>query len=210
MVLEVIIQCPKANICRTLLTKQLVMTDVDIPANCSRFTILQGRKRTSSHHFWLTHDPSTTVFGHSNMDVEDFGRIVELCSGIGAVDKGYHFCGATTTCYVDSNEMFCKWLTNREIGPVVFGNISDDNTIGNIANFLQRGHILSSGVSCQPFSKLGDQKEESDSRSESFTSTLRASYLLQSTAIIMECTPTALESTWGPRNHSSIRQVYRF
>ena len=197
LVLEVVMQCPKANICRSILTQQLVMTDVDIPANCARFTILQGEKRSSSHHFWVSHNPATIVFGHCNKDVGDLGRIVELCSGIGAVDKGYHFCGANTISYVDSNQKFCDWLTDRGIGPVVCGNIADDNTIAAIAKFLQQGHTISSGVSCQPFSKLGDQRENMDSRSESFTSTLRAGYLLQSTALILECTPTAMESSWA-------------
>lgn len=210
MVLEVVIQCPKANICRSVISQQLIMTDVDIPANCSRFTVLRGEKHSSSHHVWLKRTEATVVFGHYNKDVGDFGRIVELCSGIGAVDKGYHFCGATTTCYVDSNPVFCEWLSKRNIGPVVCGNITDDNTIADIAKLLQQGHILSSGVSCQPFSKLGDQKENLDSRSESFTSTLKAAYLLQSPAVILECTPTAMESSWAQGMIQSFAQCTGF
>jgi len=52
-------------------------------------------------------------------------------------------------------------------------------------------------VACQPFSALGDQLEQHDQRSESFTGLLTMAYFFKSVVIFMECTKEALQSTWA-------------
>ena len=53
------------------------------------------------------------------------------------------------------------------------------------------------GVACQPFSRLGDRKEQHDSRSESFPAFLRMLFWLQIPIGIMECTSEVYESSWA-------------
>lgn len=74
----------------------------------------------------------------------------------------------------------------------------------------QKSHVLHGGVACQPFSKLGDEKQGMDSRSESFTGLLKAGFHLGSLMIIMECTPSALTSQWGQDNLREFAQQTGF
>ena len=51
--------------------------------------------------------------------------------------------------------------------------------------------ILSAGFSCQPFSRLGDQRSGNDPRSESLPKALKAAYYLQSKVVLLECVTPA-------------------
>lgn len=109
------------------------------------------------------------------------------------VDKGYQECGAVIVGLNDSNVNFCEWVHNNGQKSVL-GDIRHSSTIQKLAT-LQRG-ILSAGVSCQPWSNLGDLKGQHDERSASLPATLKAGFLLQTPAIVLECTPNAKESEW--------------
>ena len=53
---------------------------------------------------------------------------------------------------------------------------------------------MTGGVSCQPFSALGDRREQEDPRAESFPGLLVMAYYLGSLALIVECTKEAKDS----------------
>lgn len=55
---------------------------------------------------------------------------------------------------------------------------------------------MTGGFSRQPFSELGDQRQQLDPRACSFEGMVNACYLFQPAAMILECTKEAMTSDW--------------
>ena len=123
--------------------------------------------------------------------------VIEACSGIGAVDVGYQFCGIQPSCYIEQNPKYCEWLQAHGNDNVIQGDITDEQVVQKVALQVRGKHVLSAGVSCQPFSKLGDMRAQADDRSRSFTGALQLGHCLQSMIIILECTPYVKECEWA-------------
>ena len=117
----------------------------------------------------------------------------ETCAGIGAASHGFQHCGIQTSIYNDHNAKFSDWLKQNG-KQVICGDINDTMVVQEMAKFP--GLFMFAGVSCQPFSFLGDGRQQYDDRSKSLTGTLRASYLMQIRVTVLECTPGAQESEW--------------
>ena len=116
---------------------------------------------------------------------------VEVCAGIGAATMGFAACGVDTVCYNEQNAVFSQWLHNRG-KKVIQGDISDAKVVSQMAG--SSAGILSGGVSCQPWSSLGDQKGFGDERSRSLPGALRAMFLLQTPLAVLECTQAIMNS----------------
>ena len=74
------------------------------------------------------------------------------------------------------------------------GTVNDIRVVKEMC--LSPGMFLSSGIACQPFSGLGDGRQQHDVQSESFRGTMKAGYLMQSQVYLLECTPAAMTSEW--------------
>eukprot|EP00435_Cladocopium_sp_Y103_P038615 s1411_g10.t1 len=171
---------------------QSVFVDMPLP-NMPKVTIFQATLKRRCGHFWLCKNPQTTMVGHAVIQEKDSKFMRETCAGIGGVSTGFQKCGVTTSVYNDCNVPFSEWL--RQHGKkVVVGDINDPKVIQQLA--CCPGMFMSSGVSCQPFSYLGDGRQQHDERSRSFTGTLKAAYLMQIKVLILECTPAAKDSPW--------------
>ena len=92
--------------------------------------------------------------------------------------------------------LFVTGFDNTPKVPIIEGDLNQDDVVGQIFDVVGSSHILTAGVSCQPFSYLGDGRENKDERSNSLTGTLRMAYLNQAAIVILECTPAARDSTW--------------
>ena len=182
----------KHSLAATLIHGQTVMTDLILPHQPSA-TIFQGQLEKRGNRVWIVRTPATVVVGHAAIRERDMQYMRETCSGLGAVSTGYAKCGVVTSVHNDSNRAFSKWLSDHG-KKVIHGDINDVQVIQQMAQ--SPGMFMSAGVSCQPFSYLGDMKQQYDDRSRSLPGTLRASYLMQSPVIILECTPGAERSEW--------------
>ena len=197
LVVDVSFICPGANMCQTACYKRPVVTDVQLSKDMGRVTLFHVEVQHQNGRIWLHGTPKTSILNHETHDIANITNVVELCSGIGAVTKGYQRCGGRTLCFCDHNERYCKWIRDRTNIPVICGDISSDDTIEKIAHQCKGStHALSSGVSCQPFSTLGDQKHQADKRSISLPATLKTAVLLQSSLVVIECTRTAGDCDW--------------
>lgn len=183
--------------CTTVIHHQKFSLRGELPRDVSRFAVVNAIKSGSQQDFWLAMDAHTTLIPHSEFNLQHAPQVIEACSGIGAVGQGFRQCGLTTSCYIDSNEKFCRWIQDRSRIPVIHGSIADSVVIGQVHRITQGEQILSGGVSCQPFSSLGDRKEQHDPRSISFPSLLRMGFFLNVIGIIMECTKEVMESAWA-------------
>ena len=168
-------------------------TDIQIPKGVNRVTIFGGLLEFRGDEKWIRGSAETSVVSHSAWNFEQ-PVLLETCAGIGAIDRGHQHCGIQQVVYNDNNQRFCKWLESNG-KQVVQGDICESTVVAQLAQ--HHPMIVSGGVSCQPFSELGDKREQHDDRSRSFTGVLQASYETQAPIIILECTPAVYRSEWA-------------
>ena len=207
LVFTIVQSTPGGTVCRSAIYNQVFQTDFKFPTEYGKFAFLQAVYLQEGSKHWLHCDATTTVIPHVDPSLQFPPGVIEACAGIGAVGKGYDACGIKTTCYIDNNSQFCRWLKLRGVAPVIEGDIASIQTVQQVANITSGNQILSGGVSCQPFSALGDRREQGDSRSRSFPALLRMGYFLNVVAIVMECTKEVMQSTWA---QSILRQFGEF
>ena len=122
--------------------------------------------------------------------------------GLGPLGSAFGILG-----YRSARRTICSLLLARKppvfLLPVIEGDICHDSTVAALWNQSPGDAILAAGVSCQPYSRLGDQRGEADSRSSSLIGSLRAAHLLQSSAILLECVEPASSH---PFVQASLRQ----
>ena len=197
VVADLISYCPGAHVFRSVIYKQVFHCDCHIKQQKGRITLLNATLTKHQGKFWVLSDVETKVVVHSSQGVVTPIQAIEVCSGIGAMGQGLRGCDIVTKCYVDYNPRFCQWLRDHGHLGVVEGNIADPSTAIAVSNQAPEAQFLVGGVACQPFSRLGDRKEQLDSRSESFPAFLRLLHWLQIPIGVMECTSEVLESSWA-------------
>eukprot|EP00438_Fugacium_kawagutii_P026360 Skav206081 [mRNA] locus=scaffold2150:21012:25601:- [translate_table: standard] len=98
------------------------------------------------------------------------------------------------------NDQFCQWLRTNRSAKVISGDISQVPTQIEILKCAKEADLLTGGVSCQPFSRMGDGRQSDDERSASFTSLLKLGYHMKPAWIIMECTQEVFTSEWAQKH----------
>eukprot|EP00438_Fugacium_kawagutii_P015306 Skav221895 [mRNA] locus=scaffold1395:702164:704056:+ [translate_table: standard] len=155
--------------------------------------------------FWIDYPSSATIISRPVPSLDSL-TVVETCAGLGAMGHGYTFCGAETVAYNELNPRYAQCLRNQFAKPVITGDMNDTQVLSDVLKHVPFASILSSGVACQPFSQLGDQQAERDSRSTSLTGTLNMAYHLEPIWIILECTKEIKQSEWAQGILSSFCQ----
>jgi len=187
---------PGQHLCHTFIHQQPIFTDCIIQRNHAFHTVLQGTLRFKDGISWLCMTPDTRCFPRAMPEMQGLYKVVDACSGISAVARGYEACGAQVLCHVDSNPKFHAWTSARSSAPSILGSVADPYTVYEVSKVVHESHVLSAGTSCQPFSGLGDGLQGLDPRSASFTGILLMGYFLGSIAMLLECTKEAMTSDW--------------
>ena len=180
VVLTTVVYQPGHHLCKTLLREQQGLTDCILQRGHPRHTVLQGVLQRRNGQWWITMSHDTRTFCRPDPEMSGLYRVVDACSGIGAVATGFEQTGAEIICHVEGNEQFCQWKSSRSSVPCIRGDVNHVQTIHAVAKHTQWSHTLSAGISCQPFSKLGDERQEKDPRSASLPGTLLMGYFLGS------------------------------
>lgn len=194
---EVIVICPGATICKSSIFGQTFYTNVQINKGHSVVTLGNCLVEMVNGQIWVNQHDQSFVIHRPQQSMEGTKTLVETCAGIGAVGQGFREHGMHTAAYCENNPKYCSWLRNHTAATVIEGNIQDIKTIEAISKAVPQSHVINGGVSCQPFSSLGDKGEGNDPRSKSFTGLLKAAYHLQSLVVVMECTPGVKDSAWA-------------
>ena len=139
----------------------------------------------------LVQGADTTVFLHEDFRPDCFGRVRETCVGIGALGVGLRHLGLEICAQNDLQAVTCREAALVSHLQVIEGDINSDATVIALWNRSPGDAMLAAGVSCQPYSRLGDRMGEDDPRSASLGGVLRAAYLLQSSAVLLECVEPA-------------------
>ena len=197
VVATVFYHCPGATVCRTTINQQEFITDAMMDKNTTLVTLMDFRLTSISGKTWLLNDSNSKIRPHLPHSTDGMKQLVEGCSGLGAVGKGFHELDFHTVAFAESNQKFASWLIKQGHPQVVIGDISQNEVIHKIGQSCTAGPpTVTAGVSCQPFSYLGDRQERFDPRSQSMPAAIRLGFLLNSPLIILECTPAARTSEW--------------
>ena len=193
VVITLTLKIPGCMIGRTSIHGETIRSDCAVSGRRSVVTLFGVRKQMVGDHIWLVQSDQTAIVEHAPPALSNICNLAETCAGIGAVDVGFSAAGASVVITNESNPKFGQILHAKGY-EVVLGNNHLRSVIARVAK-SQPG-CVAGGVSCQPFSKLGDRKEGSDPRAASLLGALQMIHFSQASIGILECTPTAMESEW--------------
>ena len=154
-------------------------------------TLLAFRVALVRNALTLLADEESRVIKHTVLSMESFTQVIETCSGLGALGKGAKEAGFVTCVHNDIQPAVCTFLQTCSHAPVVLGDISQPDTVFRIWREAPSAAIIAAGVSCQPYSRLGDGHGFRDSRAQSLHGTLQAAIWLKLPVIVIECVSEA-------------------
>eukprot|EP00438_Fugacium_kawagutii_P026062 Skav206840 [mRNA] locus=scaffold637:191806:196263:- [translate_table: standard] len=179
-----------SNLRRQVFRTMIALNEADV------FSLLDVNIQQQEGVFWVVPSIDSHVLPVEPIDLQMPLTAIEVCAGYGIVGQGVLACGIETKCFCDYNEVYCNWLRHKTNVPVVCGDVSSKHTMMAVAQAAPTSQMICSGVACQPFSSLGDRREQLDPRSTSLTGTLEMGYFLSMGVILIECTKEAKESVW--------------
>ena len=133
----------------------------------------------------------TMILGHHNPTWDSCHSLVDLCSGFGGLAQGAVAAGFDVVVAVDQNEHVLNLHAKASDAFCIRGDVGSRETIFEVWKHARGASVVSSGFSCQPFSRLGDGKGELDSRACCLTKTLDAAYFLNAAIVVLECVAPA-------------------
>ena len=121
-------------------------------------------------------------------NADSFGKLVELCCGLGAWSSISGDADLRTIAGVDHNAKWGPLFTELHPGAhFLTGDIADRKVLCDLHDLGAAGAVTAAGISCQPHSRAGDRRGMQDDRAVSLPRAILAGWLLQSPVIILEC-----------------------
>ena len=139
----------------------------------------------------LTTTDQSYVFGHPNATWNDTKSVVELCAGMGALGQGAISVGFNPVVACELRSTIANLYQQQSSAPMVVGDICQFETLNAVFREHPRSALLAAGISCQPYSRLGDSRSGSDERAQTLPATLSCAHYLRSLIVILECVEPA-------------------
>ena len=138
----------------------------------------------------LARQPESQWFLHEPITIQAYQHMKEICAGMGGIGMGATSAGITPIAHLEINPLSCQALILNGASNVIQGDVCNIADVAKLhgAGSLRRT-VISAGFPCQPYSTQGDMQGAKDSRSWTFLATLRAAWLMQAPAILLECVP---------------------
>ena len=133
----------------------------------------------------------TYVMGHKVPTWDAIRSLIDLCAGFGGLAQAAIAAGFDIAVAVDQNCKMLDLYSKASGAPRVCGDFGEKRVLYEIWEKAGGAVALSSGFSCQPFSKLGDMKSCGDTRANCLTKTLAAAFFLQARLVVLECVSPA-------------------
>lgn len=152
-----------------------------------RYTYMDVLVIKAGHIPTVQMDGMSFRFAHRAMTPESLMQVVETCTGLGALGKGAMDAGFSVKVQNEVRSEICDFLELQQGPVIVRGDIGNIETVATIMKHAPSAGILTAGVSCQPFSRMGDRRGEADARSNCLPKVLGAAYLMQTPIIVLEC-----------------------
>eukprot|EP00438_Fugacium_kawagutii_P000332 Skav225767 [mRNA] locus=scaffold3092:29530:34314:- [translate_table: standard] len=148
-------------------------------------TVLQGHPRVELS------TAGAVVMQFDAPDESCWNTVIETCAGMSIMSQGCESCGCDIKASNELRPVYCKIIEATGKSRAVCGDIGERTTVGRLHSAWPQSAAMLAGFSCQPWSKLGDQKGFADKRASSLISTLRAAYFLRCHTICLECVTSA-------------------
>ena len=132
-------------------------------------------------------DVGSMVFSHPACTWQGARKVIELCCGMGALGHGAAASGFSTVVGCDIRPKMLELFTRHCSGKPVLGDICEFDTIKAIYEAYPFSCSIASGIACQPYSQLGDQRGGCDPRASTLPATLAAAFHLRAMIVIIEC-----------------------
>ena len=139
------------------------------------------------------------LWGHPSCTMEDALNLTEVCAGIGALAKGTICAGFKPVLACEIRPKLAALYRLNSTATVIEGDLLEFCTLQKMFQAHPRSTSMAAGISCQPYSRLGDNKSSQDVRSQTLPGTLACAHYLRSILIVLECVePAAVDPyvTW--------------
>lgn len=144
----------------------------------------------------------STPFGLNSL-----GYFHDVCCGLGGFSTAFEQLGCPIVTAVDSCELAVRAYQLNHSSHVICGDISSVGVLYQMHQCqldLELNPAIAAGFPCQPLSRQGSQMRQWDNRSKTLGAILKASYMLQSAGLFLECVPEAMT------DDSTQRQLHEF
>ena len=136
------------------------------------------------------------ILGHHKHTWESLHTVVDFCSGFGGLAQGAEAAGFDISVAVDQNQLMLDLHRKMHDAHCIHGDIGDRQVVHEVWSHSRGAAVVSSGFSCQPFSRLGDGKSHMDSRASCLTKTLNSAFYLNAAVIVLECVAPAANDSF--------------
>ena len=133
---------------------------------------------TEYHQGYLCHGTPCPIMGLLH-------ALIDLCAGFGVLSQG--IAAGFEVAVPRMMELYAKVSD----APQLRGDFGESRVLYEIWQKAGGASALSSGFSCQPYSRLGDGKSGNDIRSNCLSKTLAAAFFLQTQLVVLECVAPA-------------------
>lgn len=167
--------------------------DGELDQSKASYTFLRVRIQQKEPIPSLVVGDQTCIFSHDTCTWQGARQVLELCSGLGAMGQGLTAAGFQVLAACDFRAKMCDLYKKHSTAAVIHGDICKMDTLIELAKVFPASGLVAAGISCQPYSLLGDCRGGLDPRSSTLPSTLAIAYHLRAMIVVLECV--------GPAQH---------
>ena len=158
--------------------------------------LLIGAKVVNTSPNRLEIDQNTAVCPRPPIKLTDVPKVIEFCAGLGCLGVGLKHAGFEVVLVNDISKPMLDLSKRIHHSTTLIGDVCQDTTIAEVCQAVPYSCTVAAGVSCQPYSRLGDKRARLDPRARTLPSVLRASLLMRHAVIILECVDEAFSCEW--------------
>ena len=139
---------------------------------------------------------ATRIFDKPSISARELRSVVEVCSGIGCLGVGLEESGFEVAARCDWNQSLLSLAQRLHASETIHGDVCTDQLLADLSEKFPAAKTLAAGISCQPYSRLGDRRHQEDPRSQTLPGVLRLGFLGQYGLIVLECVSEAKTCPW--------------
>ena len=186
----------KSHRIKTALKGELMIYEGTLPVDTTIILLVNAISNKVDDHWAISSDCSTSVIPRPTMQVKGLQKVVELCAGMGCLGVGMTHAGFEISLRCDWNPSMIRLAKKISDAPTLIGNLCDDQVLAKTCQAAPDAGVLTSGIACQPYSRLGDGRAQADVRSATLPGTLRFGFLGRFAIMLLECVAEAGECSW--------------
>lgn len=162
-----------------------------LDANMVSYSLMRVRIANPGKTPLLVQEDCSMIWGHPQCNWDDVLQVTELCAGMGGMSQGAKASNFVPVVACEIRPRMAELYKLNCDAEVVVGDITKLDVLQKIYTAHPRTTTLAAGVSCQPYSLLGDGKSGDDPRAQTLPAALAAAHFLRSMAIVLECVEPA-------------------